>query len=33
MQSDRNSFCGDVVLYSDNIAAKDEDSILDQIHK
>ena len=32
MQSDRNNFCGDVVvLDSVNIASMDEDSILDQV--
>jgi len=30
MQSDGNSFCGDVVLDSFNKAYRDEDSILDQ---
>ena len=30
MQSDGNSFCGDVVLYSASMVFKDEDSILDQ---
>ena len=33
MQSDKNRFCGDVVLDSFNIAYKDEDNILDQIYK
>ena len=33
MQSDRNSFCGDVVLDSFNMAYRDEDSILYQIYK
>ena len=31
MQSDGNSFCGDVVLDSFNIANKDEDNILDKM--
>ena len=31
MQSDRNRFCGDVVL--DSIAYRDEDIILDQIYE
>ena len=30
IQSDGNSFCGDVVLDSFNIVYSDEDSILDQ---
>ena len=30
MQSDGNSFCGDVVLGSFNISYRDEDSILEQ---
>ena len=30
MQSDRNSFCGDVVLDSFNMVYRDEDSILYQ---
>ena len=33
MQSDGNSFCGDVVLESFNKASQDEDKILDQIFK
>ena len=33
MQSDRNSFCGDVVLGSFNQTSWDEDNILDQIYK
>ena len=33
MQSDGNSFCGDVVLDSFNKASRDEDNILDQIYK
>ena len=33
MQSDRNSFCGDVVLESFYKASRDEGSILDQIYK
>ena len=33
MQSDGNSFCGDVVLDSFNMQYRDEDSILDQIHE
>ena len=32
MQSDGNSFGGDVVLDSVNVASKDKDSILDQIY-
>ena len=32
MQSDGNSFCGDVVLDSFNNASRDEDNILDQIY-
>ena len=32
MQSDGNSFCGDVVLDSFNKASRDEDQILDQIY-
>ena len=32
MQSDWNSFRGDVVLDSVNVAYRDEDSILDQIY-
>ena len=31
MQSDRNSFCEDVVLNSFNKASRDEDKILDQV--
>ena len=30
VQSDWNSFCGDVVLYSFNMAYRHEDSVLDQ---
>ena len=30
MQSDGNSFCGDVVLYSINMAYSNKDSILNQ---
>ena len=30
MQSDGNSFCGDVVLHSFNMSYSDEDNILDQ---
>ena len=30
MQSDGNSFCGDVVLDSFNMSFRDEDSILEQ---
>ena len=33
MQSDGNSFAGDVVLESFNKASQDEDNILDQIYK
>ena len=33
MQSDRNSFGGDVALVSFNIAYRDKDNILDQIYK
>ena len=33
MQSDGNSFCGDVVLDSFNKTYRDEDNILDQIYK
>ena len=33
MQSDGNSFLGDVVLDSFNKASRDEDSILDQIYR
>ena len=33
MQSDKFSFCGDVVLDSLNMASRDEDSILKQISK
>ena len=33
MQSDRNSFWGDVVLDSINMASGEEDSMLDQIHE
>ena len=33
MQSDGNSFCGDVVSDSFNKASGDEDNILDQIYK
>ena len=33
MQADGNSFCGDVVMNSFNMAYRDEDSILDQIYK
>ena len=32
MQSDGNSFCGDIVLDSFNKAYRDEDNILDQIY-
>ena len=32
MQSDTNSFCGDVVLDSFNKASRDEDKILDQVN-
>ena len=32
MQSDGNSFCGDVVLDSFNKESRDEDNILDQIY-
>ena len=33
MHSDGNSFCGDIVLKSVNIASNYEDSTLDQIYK
>ena len=33
MQSDWNSFCGDVVSYSFNKTSRDEDNILYQIYK
>ena len=33
MQSDGNSFCGDVVLNSFNKVYRDEDNILDQVYK
>ena len=33
MQSDGNSFCGDVVLDSFNKASRDENNILDQMYK
>ena len=33
MQSDGNSFCGDVVLDSFNKASRDEDKILYQVYK
>ena len=33
MQSDRNSFCGDVVLNCVNKAFREEDSILDEIYE
>ena len=33
MQSDGNSFCGDVISDSFNKASKDEDNILEQIYK
>ena len=33
IQSDGNSFCGDVVLDSFNKAPRDEDNIFDQIYK
>ena len=33
MQSDRNNFCGDVILDSVNMVFKDEDSISDQIYE
>ena len=33
MQSDRNSFCGDVVLESFNKASRNEDNFLDQIYE
>ena len=33
MQSDRNSFCGDDVLESFNMAYRDKDIILDQIYQ
>ena len=32
IQSDRNIFCGDVVLDSVNMASRDEGSILDQLY-
>ena len=32
MQTDRNSFCGDVVLDSFNMSYRDGESILDQIY-
>ena len=31
MQSDRNSFCGNVVLDSFKMSSRDEDRILDQV--
>ena len=33
MQSDGNSFCGDVVSDSFNKTSRDEDNILEQIYK
>ena len=33
MQSDGNSFCGDVVMDSVHTASRDKDNILDQIYK
>ena len=33
MQSNGDSFCGDVVLNSFNKASRDEDNILDQVYK
>ena len=33
MQSDKNSFCGDVVMDSFNKASRDKENILDQIYK
>ena len=33
MQSDGNSFCGDVVLNIFNMAFRDEENILDQAYK
>ena len=33
MQSDRDSCCGNVVLYSVNMVFRDEDSLLDQIYE
>ena len=33
MQSDGNSFCGDVVLNSFNKSSRDEDNILDQVYQ
>ena len=33
MQSDGNSYCGDIVLDSLNKASWDEDNILDQMYK
>ena len=33
MQSDRNSFCGEIVLDSVNMASKDKDSFSEQIYK
>ena len=33
MQSDGNSFCGDVVSNSFNKASRDEDNILDQVYE
>ena len=33
MQSDGNSFCGDVVLNSFDKASRDKDNILDQVYK
>ena len=32
MQSDRNSYCGDVVSVSINKASRDEDNMLDKIY-
>ena len=32
MQSDGNSFCGDVFMESDNMAYREENRILDQIY-
>ena len=32
MQSDRNIFCGDVVLESARMASRDEESILDNVN-
>ena len=33
MQSDRNSFCGDVVMKSFEKGSRDEENMLDQIYK